>query len=368
MASAPLLDDARLAHGVGVRFVSLVVPVTATMLAVVWSVACLSPIYVNSQSPPLSVVVNEDDADGVGARFAYSLLAALIVVGCIVLVTFAIVALYHFHLQCLLYAWLALSAMSMFFLLQWVWLDLFCTYFQIPYNAISMGVFVWNFGAVGLITLFYHSHPAVAQVYLVIASVLIAWSLTALPEWTTWALLLCVATYDIVAVMWRQGPLHRLIKVAQERNEPIPGFIYDSAHNVVPIVQASAPAPAEAEAGDHASTPETRASRAAPTAAEVLVATVQHAAPFKLGLGDFIFYSLLVGRASLSGFVVWGFCLLGVLAGMVGTLLSLLLFRSSLRALPALPCSIFLATAVFVFCVLFVGPLSTFASHQLLVL
>ncbi|KAG5504677.1 hypothetical protein JIQ42_06519 [Leishmania sp. Namibia] len=352
MSSGPLLDDARLSRGVGVRFVSLVVPVAATMLAVVWSLSCLSPIYVNSQVPPLSVVVDENNATSTGEKFAYALLAALIVVGCVVAATFAIVALYHFHLQFVLYGWLAFSAVSMFFILLWIWLDLFCTYFQIPYNVISMGIFVWNFGVVGLITLFYYSHPTVAQAYLVIASILIAWSLTALPEWTTWALLICIAMYDIVSVLWQQGPLHRLIKVAQERDEPIPGFIYDSARSVAPIAQ-----PARE-----------RSVRVPEAAAEPLVLTAQHSEPFKLGLGDFIFYSLLVGRASLSGFVSWGFCVVSILTGMVGTLLPLLLFRNSLGALPALPCSIFLSTIVFVLCRLLVEPLSTFASHHLLVL
>jgi presenilin 2 len=359
MSGVGLLDDAKLSRRVGIRFVSLIVPVTATMLTVVWSVTCLSPIYVNGEALPLTIV-NEDDASGPGERVVYSILSAVAVVVCVMLATFLIVLLYHLKLQIVLYGWLAFSAVSMFFLLLWVWLDLVCTYFQMPYNYLSMGVFVWNFGVVGLITTFYYSHPTVTQVYLVIASVLIAWSLMSLPEWTTWALLICMSLYDIIAVLWQQGPLHRLIKVAQDRNEPIPGFIYDSARGVAPLsrrAEATQPLPA---------TP--APSAAATTTSEFVEAALRYAAPFKLGLGDFIFYSLLVGRASLSGFVPWTLCLVSVLAGMVGTLLSLLLFRDSLRALPALPCSIFLSIAVFVLCLLLVQPLSDFAGKRLLVL
>ncbi|KPI88513.1 putative presenilin-like aspartic peptidase [Leptomonas seymouri] len=362
MSDESLLDDAKLSQRVGVRFVSLIVPVTATMLAVVWSVCCLSPIYVNSESPPLSIVVNEDDASGVGQRVAYSVLSAVVVVGLVMLATFAVVILYHFHLQVVLYGWLAFSAASMFFLLLWVWLDLTCTYFQIPYNILCVGAFVWNFGVVGLITIFYYSHPAVTQVYLVIASVLIAWSMTALPEWTTWSLLIFIAIYDIVAVLWEQGPLHRLIKVAYDRNEPIPGLIYDSSHKVAPLSRQDESQPPAAPAAAAVAGPPVEA------ATESVESVVWHAPPFKLGLGDFVFYSLLVGRASLSGFVPWTFCLISVLSGMVGTLLSLLLFRRSVRALPALPCSIFLSIAVFVLCVLLVNPLSEFACQHLLVL
>lgn len=352
----PLLDDARLSRRVGARFVSLVVPVTLTMAAVVWSVTCLSPIYVNGQAPAMAVV-DERDANSVGEKVVYSLASALIVVGCVVVVTFAMVALYHFHLEVVLYAWLAFSAVSIFFLQLWIWLDLFCTYFQIPYNAISMGVFIWNVGVVGVVSTFYYAHPTVTQVYMIVASISVAWSLTALPEWTTWALLFTFATYDIVAVLSRQGPLHLLIRVAQERQEPIPGFVYDSAGGVAPLVRPATQAPPPPVPAGSAQSPDT-----------TLATTVRHAAPFKLGLGDFIFYSLLVGRASLSGFVPWSFCMISVLTGMVGTLLSLLLFRDTLHALPALPCSIFLSIAVFVGCKLVLGPLGIFASHTLLVL
>jgi presenilin 1 len=57
----------------------------------------------------------------------------------------------------------------------------------------------------------------------------------------------------------------------------------------------------------------------------------------KLGLGDFIFYSMLVGRAAMYDYMTVFASYLGIVAGLGITLLCLAFYQ---RALPALPFSI----------------------------
>lgn len=148
------------------------------------------------------------------------------------------------------------------------------------------------------------------------------------PDWTTWALLALIACYDLVAVLWSKGPLRMLVNLAQERDEPLfPALIYSST--MVWIVsmadingeprakladkkKTDEATAADSEARDVASFAPSAAAPAAqpaqparrgPSAAqeeEPEEGEDEEASGVKLGLGDFIFYSVLVGKAATS--------------------------------------------------------------------
>merc|ERR1712060_196403 len=64
----------------------------------------------------------------------------------------------------------------------------------------------------------------------------------------------------------------------------------------------------------------------------------------KLGLGDFVFYSILVGRASMRNVATLVSCILAVLTGLCATLALLPIME---RVLPALPISIAVGIVIY---------------------
>ena len=183
-------------------------------------------------------------------------------------------------------------------------------------------------------------------------AVFFAW----LPEYTTWLILILFAIYDLFAVLCPGGPLIILVKIAQERNEPIPALLFTSS-----IFRVSNE-PSDEEASivqleneslmsfDQENAEETRGLGSngdeSNTRDDHQNNGQEEKRSIKLGLGDFVFYSVLIGRAGLYHIVAALTSFVGVVSGLVATMILLSIFR---RALPALPISIGLGILFFVF-------------------
>ncbi|XP_074271114.1 presenilin-like protein At1g08700 [Silene latifolia] len=83
----------------------------------------------------------------------------------------------------------------------------------------------------------------------------------------------------------------------------------------------------------------------------------------KLGLGDFVFYSVLVGRAAMYDLMTVYACYLAIISGLACTLILLSVAR---RALPALPISIALGIAFYFLTRLLMEPFVVHTSTNLL--
>ncbi|VDM52843.1 unnamed protein product [Angiostrongylus costaricensis] len=143
-------------------------------------------------------------------------------------------------------------------------------------------------------------HKITLLVFLKASLILISVTVTltimqVLPQWTSWVLLVTLALWDLFAVLTPCGPLKLLVETAEERGEDLmPAIIYRN---------------------------------------------------IRLGLGDFIFYSLLVGTASTHGdWATTLACFVSILTGLGFTLVLLVLLQ---KALPALPISVTLGVIAY---------------------
>ena len=252
-------------------------------------------------------------------------------------VTVLLVLLYKYRCMKIIYGYLIFSVFSLLFFTGGVLLGNLILRFEIVVDWPSFVFLLANFGSLGSFAVFFTAPSIVKQGMLVCISVIMAWSLSKLPEWSNWTILIALAVYDLFAVLSPCGPLKALVEMSQSRNEPIPGLVYeaDAPPSSPPPAAHSQPQGSTSEQGEGEGAgsdggPRQRAratcsSDASADGASIEMQSVEQAAAVdsrdagdvaaaaaaggeeereagvKLGLGDFVFYSVLVSRCVTEG-------------------------------------------------------------------
>ncbi|PIK44116.1 putative presenilin-1 isoform X3 [Apostichopus japonicus] len=377
-------EDEMLKYGAK-HVIMLFVPVSLCMLLVVASISKVS--YYQSSDVYLIYTPFDEDSDQAGTKLWQALANAAILISIVMVMTVFLVVLYKYRCYKFIHGWLILASLMLLFVFSLIYLQELLVAFNVPMDYFTVSFVMWNFGVGGMVAIHWKGSLKVQQAYLIIISAMAALIfIKYLPEWTY-----------LFAVLTPHGPLKILVELAQDRNETLfPALIYSST--MIWIVsmadvdpqpknspateegssqeplqdtnQTGADEDAELENGgfdsnfvqrqtDYAERSQSMNSEDARAAARALrqgegggggrAAPSTRPTPptddeddeergVKLGLGDFIFYSVLVGKASLYGdWTTTLACFVAILVGLCLTLILLAIFK---KALPALPISI----------------------------
>lgn len=391
-------QDEELKHGAA-HVIELFVPVSLCMFVVVLTLNKIK-FYTSTNVYSIYTPFIEDSADP-GIKILNAFANAGILLSVIVVMTIVLIVLYKYRCYKTIHGWLMLSSLILLSLFSGVYLTEILKAYNLAFDYITMAIILWNFGVVGMICIHWKGPLRLQQAYLIfIAALMALLFIKYLPQWTTWVVLGVISIWDLVAVLTPNGPLRILVETAQERNEQIfPALIYSSTvvyggtqtggntssasstsisttttatadgdriRKVKKKKKSGVASPSLTSTADDETngfTQEWEDSRDE-REEERRIAVASHSADqekrplsshqviapppnqeeqeeergVKLGLGDFIFYGVLVGKASLSGdWTTTLACFIAILIGLCLTLLLLAIFK---KALPALPISI----------------------------
>uniref|UniRef100_A0A7E4VLT4 Presenilin n=1 Tax=Panagrellus redivivus TaxID=6233 RepID=A0A7E4VLT4_PANRE len=396
-AAPPNYQDRELKYGAA-HVIRLVVPVSLCMALVIATISTIG-FYTEKDNVYMLYTPFTKPTTDAAELLAMSIGNAFVVLAVVIVMTALLIFLYYFRFYKVIHAWLLLSSVMLLSFFSTMYIQEVFKAFNIAVDYISIAFFIWNFAALGIICIHWKGPLILQQMYLIIVSALMALVLIKyLPDWTVWTVLGVLSIWDLIAVLCPMGPLRILVETAQKRNEPIfPALIYSSAiiyPYVIfgmtdieesteqppirePLIEASATSvsdptglhrhpnhdapvdrstpggmrygPVLRRESQRQSQPEAeplvpppaptngpQVRQPSPSRRQQLVEVVDEG--IRLGLGDFIFYSVLVGKASTLG--DWNItvaCFVSVLIGLAFTLMLLAVFR---KALPALPISI----------------------------
>lgn len=232
------MESGSILESIGQEIIGVMSPVSICMLLVVLLVYTVynpssATAAANTIRTAANLVYLESPSDSTTQKLEGAILNALVFVFIITLVTFLLVLLYYYRFTNFLIYYTRFSVFMIFSAMGSSILISVIQRFNIPIDAITFYVLLFNFTVLGTISVFSRGIPIIVkQSNMVALGIIVAAWFSRLPEWTTWVVLVALALYDLAAVLAPGGPLKLLVELASSRDEELPALVYESRPNV----------------------------------------------------------------------------------------------------------------------------------------
>lgn len=323
------------------KMVDISVPVIITILIC----AYLTRVKEGSQgstdfSRSISQTLNYSDA-GISVKWAIVMAVAFVAV--ITVVTGILLLCYFYNCIKAIMVWMGVAVSLLLSYYFYLAMQDIPEMLNLTVDWISAAYLVFNMVVAGILSIFWRAPPIATQCFMVLISVLTALVFLTLPDWTIWVLLVLLVVYDALVVLCPNGLLIQIIKKSEERGDQIPALVYAAGDKNASKRKNRA----DEERDNYSRGASDAASEISEGSASGNKKNKRINDPdegIRLGLGDFIFYSILITRAARIGWEVVILCSLAVVFGLSLTLLLLAWLN---RPLPALPLSLILGIIFF---------------------
>jgi presenilin 1 len=354
-------------------FTSVIFPVFITMTLSALSVSILAnqqdsiAIGEGFKQTYVKPAVGEGTGENGDYTFLQTVTFAVLFIGVMTAMTFLIVLVLYFKCYRVMFAYLLFAYSATLGFTGFLFVNsLFGDVFGIPIDLVSLIFIMYNFAIGGCLAIFWRGNlikpikKVFTDFYLVAISILMAYIFSQLSqiggEVIIWSILVALACYDLCAVLSPCGPLRLLLKVVSndkdgKAGDQLSGLLFEAGDGNIPLIDVNIKNNnQEQQLKDATREKDTSASTVASTQTTVPIINNNNAAnhsdngskipsrkprPIRLGLGDFIFYSVLVSTAGhFGGYTAAFVCILTILIGLGSTLMLLIVAK---KALPALP-------------------------------
>ncbi|CEF63639.1 Presenilin homolog [Strongyloides ratti] len=227
------------------------------------------------------------------------------------------------------------------------------TYFEKPIDDVLIILISTTFSIIGVFSINGFGPRKLRQFFHITLGVNISLLLVSmLPEWITWLILLLISIWDLVAVLWKKGPLNILVNTANDRNEEIFNALVYSCMAYPESAKEDITTKNIKINKDKNEDNNTKKSIKEIEKEYIYIEEEEEETNAKLGMGDFVFYTLIsVHVSKYDDPISLVNCFVAILSGLTMTMFILVYFK---RALPALPISIF-SSIIFFFGTYYLG-------------